>query len=111
MTNLVDNAAKFAGAAGPIELVVRGARVEVRDRGPGIAPDDLPKVFDRFHRSDAARALPGSGLGLSIVRDVAERHGGTVFAAARDGGGAVVGFELPAHPVDAAGIPASAGGT
>jgi len=100
MTNLVDNAAKFAGAAGPIELVVRNTRVEVRDRGPGIAPDDLPKVFDRFHRSDAARALPGSGLGLSIVKDVAERHGGTVFAAGRDGGGAVVGFELPADPVE-----------
>ena len=65
------------------------------DRGPGIPPGDEARIFDRFYRSDGARALPGSGLGLSIVREVAVGNGGTVAASARPGGGAVVGFRLP----------------
>ena len=48
----------------------------VDDEGPGIAEEDLPHVFDRFYRSDESRSMPGSGLGLSIVRQVVERHGG-----------------------------------
>ena len=52
-------------------------------------------MFERFHRATAAQALPGSGLGLSIVRDVVTRNGGSVHAANRHGGGAVVGFRLP----------------
>jgi two-component system sensor histidine kinase MprB len=68
--------------------------VAVADRGSGIPEAELPLVFDRFHRADEARALPGSGLGLSIVRDVARRHGGDAFARNREGGGAVVGFTL-----------------
>ncbi|MEV7188888.1 ATP-binding protein [Kitasatospora sp. NPDC093102] len=93
--NLLDNAAKFdpAGTT-PIEVVVRGRRVEVRDRGPGIDPADLDRVFDRFYRATAARSLPGSGLGLAIVHEVARSHGGTAFAANREGGGAVIGFTL-----------------
>ncbi|MBV6700494.1 HAMP domain-containing protein [Kitasatospora aureofaciens] len=93
--NLLDNAAKFdpAGDA-PIDVVVRGPRVEVRDRGPGIDPADLERVFDRFYRATAARSLPGSGLGLAIVHEVARSHGGTAFAVNRDGGGAVIGFTL-----------------
>ncbi len=51
-------------------------RVEVLDRGPGIADGDLVRVFDRFYRAADARCLPGSGLGLSIVREVATAHGG-----------------------------------
>ena len=65
------------------------------DRGPGIAEADARRIFDRFYRAEGARALPGSGLGLSIVRDVVERCGGRVEAAARPGGGATVGFTLP----------------
>ena len=95
ITNLLENAAKFDESEAPIEVTVRHGSVTVADRGPGIAPDDLPLVFDRFHRAESARSLPGSGLGLSIVRDVVERHGGTVRAANRDGGGACVGFDLP----------------
>jgi two-component system sensor histidine kinase MprB len=96
VTNLVDNATKFDPDPNhPVEVEVRKGRVTVSDRGPGIAPADLPHVFDRFYRSDAARRRPGSGLGLSIVRDVAEAHGGSVFAENRPGGGARVGFELP----------------
>jgi len=98
MANLVDNAAKFSDAPAPIEVVVRGGRVEVLDRGPGLAAEDLPQVFDRFYRAVTARSRPGSGLGLSIVRGVAESHGGTVFAGNRDGGGAVIGFTVPTVP-------------
>jgi two-component system sensor histidine kinase MprB len=93
--NLVDNAAKFS-PDGPIEVAVADCRVTVSDRGPGIPAEDLPHVFDRFFRSVASRSQPGSGLGLAIVRDIVESHGGTVLALARDGGGSVVGFTLPA---------------
>lgn len=94
--NLIDNAAKFDDrGASPIEVVVRADRVEVLDRGPGFDADDVPHLFDRFFRAVAARSRPGSGLGLAIVKDVAEAHGGSVFAANRPGGGAAIGFTLP----------------
>ena len=54
--------------------------LEVADAGPGIADEDLPRVFDRFYRADTSRTMPGSGLGLAIVRQVAVRHGGAVWA-------------------------------
>ena len=95
--NLLENAAKFAPVADgdePIELRLRRGTITVRDRGPGIRADDAERVFDRFYRAGTARGLPGSGLGLAIVRDVAEAHGGTVFARARPGGGASVGFTV-----------------
>jgi two-component system, OmpR family, sensor histidine kinase MprB len=93
--NLLENAAKFDAESGaPVVVSLRGAAVTVADRGPGIPHDELARVFDRFHRADAARGLPGSGLGLSIVRDVARAHGGDAFARNRDGGGAVVGFTV-----------------
>ena len=96
VTNLLDNAAKFDTGTAAIELTARNGRVEVRDHGPGIAPDDLAHVFDRFFRAVAARSQPGSGLGLSIVTEVAAAHGGSTFAAnAVDGPGAIVGFQLP----------------
>ena len=60
----------------------------VRDHGPGFSEEDLPRVFDRFWRSDEARGKPGSGLGLAIVQRVAEEHGGTARAANAKGGGA-----------------------
>lgn len=95
VSNLLDNARKFDDCPAPIELTVHAGEVAVADHGPGIPPGDLDRIFDRFHRADAARTLPGSGLGLSIVADVVRRAGGTVFATNRDGGGAVVGFRLP----------------
>jgi two-component system sensor histidine kinase MprB len=95
LANLVDNAAKFdPGGTAPIEIRVRADRIAVLDQGPGLEPEDLPRIFDRFYRSAAARALPGSGLGLAIVRQVAESHGGTVFAENRPDGGAIIGFTL-----------------
>jgi two-component system sensor histidine kinase MprB len=75
--NLLDNAAKYSPAGAPIEVTVRDAEVVVADHGPGIAEEDLPRVFDRFYRAAAARSKPGAGLGLAIVREAAEAHGGT----------------------------------
>jgi two-component system sensor histidine kinase MprB len=85
--NLLDNAAKWTPPGDEVEVGVRDGTVTVRDRGPGIAEEDLPYVFDRFYRAADARGLPGSGLGLAIVRQVAEAHGGEVLAERAEGGG------------------------
>ena len=96
--NLVENALKFDDTGGKVDIELRHGRVAVSDRGPGFDPSDLPHVFDRFYRSVAARSRPGSGLGLSIVSDVAGLHGGSVFAENREDGGATVGMILPVVP-------------
>jgi two-component system, OmpR family, sensor histidine kinase MprB len=88
VTNLLDNAGKWSPAGGVVEVTVRAGEVSVRDHGPGVAPEDAPHVFDRFWRAPNARSLPGSGLGLSIVKDVAESHGGSVTLEHANGGGA-----------------------
>jgi two-component system sensor histidine kinase MprB len=93
--NLLDNAAKFGPPGAPVEVRLSGGELTVRDHGPGIAPDDLPHVFDRFYRAPSARGVPGSGLGLSIVRQVAESHGGTILAEAAPGGGTLMRLRLP----------------
>lgn len=98
VTNLVDNACKFDQSGAPIEVVVDGGSLTVLDRGQGITPGEEERIFDRFHRSDSARSMPGSGLGLSIVRDVIVRANGTVSAEQREGGGARIGFTLPTSP-------------
>jgi len=98
ITNLIDNACKFDQSGGPVDVVVEGGALTVLDRGPGVPTGEEEQIFDRFHRADAARTMPGSGLGLSIVRDVVVRANGHVFASARDGGGAVIGFTLPVSP-------------
>ena len=81
----------------------RGGRRErrastVRDHGPGIADEDAERLFDRFYRAPAARGKPGSGLGLSIVRQVAETHGGRASRSAAGGGGARFRLVLPVEP-------------
>jgi two-component system sensor histidine kinase MprB len=93
--NLLDNATKFGPPAGPVEVRLRAGELTVRDHGPGIPPGDLPRVFDRFYRAASARGVPGSGLGLSIVRQVAASHGGTVRAEQAAGGGTLVRFRVP----------------
>jgi two-component system sensor histidine kinase MprB len=93
--NLLDNAAKFSPPGAPVEVRLRAGELTVRDRGPGIASADLPYVFNRFYRAAAARGVPGSGLGLSIVRQVAEGHGGTVGAESPPDGGTVIRFRVP----------------
>ncbi|MFT4289022.1 sensor histidine kinase [Nocardioides sp.] len=95
LTNLLDNAAKWSPAGGIVRVGLRDGTVTVDDEGPGIAEGDLPHVFDRFYRAAESRAMPGSGLGLSIVRQTAERHGGTVSASRAPTGGARLVFHVP----------------
>lgn len=98
VANLPDNAVKWTPADRPIEVRLHDRTLTVRDHGPGFATDDLPHVFDRFCRSPAARGMPGSGLGLSIVRQVADIHGAAVSAGNADGGGAVMTVVFPPLP-------------
>jgi two-component system sensor histidine kinase MprB len=95
LVNVLDNAVKFSPDNSEVEVTVGSGCVAVHDHGSGIAPADVPMVFDRFYRAVDARSLPGSGLGLSIVRDVVESSGGTVTAANDPSGGAVLVIELP----------------
>ncbi len=96
--NLVTNAIKFSPAESPIGIALStdgsNRRIEVTDHGPGIPPEDLERIFDRFYRSDATRTVSGSGLGLAIVAQTAERHHGTVWARNVSPTGAAVGFSL-----------------
>jgi two-component system sensor histidine kinase MprB len=92
--NLLENAGKWSGDGGSVEVSLAGGELEVRDHGPGFADEDRPLVFDRFYRSAAARSMPGAGLGLAIVREVAEVHGGTVTAENAQDGGALVRLSL-----------------
>ena len=101
--NLLDNAVKFSPPEGHVRVTLRAlgdgtAVIEVADSGPGIADEDLPHVFERFYRSTAARQLPGSGLGLSIVWQAAQRHGGMAYAAHAPEGGALMTLRLPGRP-------------
>jgi two-component system sensor histidine kinase MprB len=104
--NLLDNAAKWSPAGATVRVQMRqldpwSLLLEVADTGPGIAEQDLPRVFDRFYRATGDRDMPGSGLGLSIVRQVAVRHGGAVWAGRAPEGGALLVLRLPGrapHP-------------
>jgi two-component system sensor histidine kinase MprB len=98
--NLLDNAAKWSPTGGTVRVQMRPLDqwwmvLEVADGGPGIAEQDIPRVFDRFYRAGDARTLPGSGLGLAIVRQVAVRHGGAVWAGRAPEGGALLVLRLP----------------
>ncbi|GAA1963485.1 sensor histidine kinase [Kitasatospora viridis] len=96
VSNLLDNAAKFSPPGGEVEVrLTAGLELTVRDHGPGIAAEDLPYVFDRFYRASAARALPGSGLGLAMARQIAQAHGATLTAEAAPGGGALFRLRWP----------------
>jgi two-component system sensor histidine kinase MprB len=96
--NLLDNAAKFGPPGGPVQVRLAGGSLTVRDHGAGIDPDDVPHIFDRFYRSLDARAVPGSGLGLAVVREIARGHGGTVRAEQALDGGTVMRLILPVSP-------------
>ncbi len=111
VANLLDNALKFDAGASPIDVSLKVTAeagrdaglhkgpdvgvITVRDRGLGIPPDELEAVFQRFHRSVKARALPGSGLGLAIVAEIARLHQGSYFARNHPDGGAEVGISFP----------------
>jgi two-component system, OmpR family, sensor kinase len=102
IANLVANAIRHTPTGTEIAISVRRdaafARIEVSDRGPGIAPDDLGRVFDRFWQADAARHGKGSGLGLSIVAGIAREHDGKVSVTNRPEGGATFTLSVPMPP-------------
>ncbi len=95
VTNLLDNAVKWSPEGGRVTVELTQGTVMVADQGAGIAEQDLPHVFDRFYRSTESRGMPGSGLGLSIVKAVADRHGGRVRAGRAPDGGAAFWFHVP----------------
>ena len=96
VSNMLDNAGKWSPAGGTVEVRVTDHELTVRDHGPGIDRADLPYVFDRFWRAPAARSMPGSGLGLSIVRQVAEAHRASVTAELPQDGGTLLRLKFPA---------------
>jgi two-component system sensor histidine kinase MprB len=108
VTNLLDNAAKWSPPDGTVGVRLLEGTLVVDDEGPGIPPADLPHVFERFYRSSESRTMPGSGLGLSIVHQVAVRHGGTVTAGDGPLGGARFTLTLPHEPDRADHAPAGA---
>ena len=99
--NLLDNAIRYSPSGGEVRLSISRdnghARVEVQDQGTGIREQDLQKIFDRFHRSDASRSREtgGYGLGLAITKAMVEAYGGTIAAETRKGTGAVFSVKLP----------------
>jgi two-component system sensor histidine kinase MprB len=96
--NLLDNARKYSPPGSSVSVRCASGVVQVHDHGPGIEPEDMPHIFDRFYRSPAARGLPGSGLGLAIVAQVVKADGGTVHAENAPGGGAVLSLRFPLVP-------------
>ncbi|WCN01718.1 sensor histidine kinase [Streptomyces sp. M92] len=99
VVNILDNAVKFSPKGGTVDVRLTDGALTVRDHGPGIPADELPHVFDRFWRSPSARALPGSGLGLSIVARTVQQAGGTVSLTPGEGGGTTATVRLPGAPV------------
>jgi heavy metal sensor kinase len=111
IVNLLDNAIKYSPAHGHILLETRAANgeaiLEVTDDGPGIPPEALPHVFERFFRADSVRthSVNGTGLGLSIVRSIVLAHGGSVFAFNRLQGGCRISLRLPLAPAGSRNTP------
>jgi two-component system sensor histidine kinase MprB len=95
VSNLLDNAGKWSPEGALVEVAVADREVSVRDQGRGIAPEDVPFVFDRFWRAGSARGAPGSGLGLAIVRQVADQHGATVTVETPADGGTRMRLRFP----------------
>jgi signal transduction histidine kinase len=101
--NLIDNAVKYTPSGGQVDVTVRRAddvmELRVHDTGPGIPPDELPRIFDRLFRGDTSRAERGLGLGLSLVKAVVEAHQGTVQVSSQVGHGATFTVRLPLNPI------------
>jgi len=97
--NLLTNAIKFTQPGDRIEVRAQedgaGVLIEVADTGPGIPADEIPLVWEELYRGQGARGIPGSGLGLALVRAIAERHGGAVDLRSREGQGTVFALRLP----------------
>jgi len=103
LVNLLDNAAKYAPEESSIRVSAvdegESVRLAVEDEGPGIAPEHLPRIFERFYKGDPSRASEGVGLGLAIVKHLVRAHGGRVWAENREEGGARFVIRLPKEPV------------
>ena len=99
LDNLLGNAVKYAPGGSQVvvrvERVAGEARLAVADRGPGIAPEHLPRLFERFYRADGTGAAAGLGLGLYISRMLVEAHGGRIWAASAPGEGSTFTVALP----------------
>lgn len=102
ISNLLSNALQYTPAGGTITLSIHGlddqhVEVYVKDTGSGIAPEHLPRIFDRFYRVDPARSRSpqGTGLGLAIVKSIMDLHGGTVRLQSRPAEGAAVILRFP----------------
>jgi two-component system sensor histidine kinase KdpD len=99
MLNLLDNALRYTPAGTPIEVSASlqngSVLVAVADRGPGLLPEDLNKVFEKFYRGQDRSEQSGAGLGLAICRGIVEAHGGRIWAENHPGGGALFRFTLP----------------
>jgi two-component system sensor histidine kinase MprB len=97
--NILDNAAKWSPPGGHVGVTLEAKsawHLTVTDQGPGIAPEDLPHIFERFYRAESARSMPGSGLGLAIVRNLVTSHGGSIdVTSSATGGGTRVEIVLP----------------
>lgn len=100
VTNLLDNAVKFSPDGATVHVKLKNQTLTIGDEGPGIAEDDIDKIFDRFYRSNKARNTPGTGLGLSIVDHTVTGHGGWVKAGNRAAGGAEFTLWLPAASLE-----------
>ena len=99
VTNLLDNAVKWSPPEGTVRIRLNHGTLTVDDEGPGIAAGDRDHVFERFYRSEESRSMPGSGLGLSIVRQVIERHSGNVRVDETDQGGTRMVLQVPGAPL------------
>jgi two-component system sensor histidine kinase KdpD len=99
LVNLLDNALKYSPNDSPIELRASFGegrlRIEVLDHGPGIPPEDLKRVFEKFYRLPVPEGASGTGLGLSICRGIVEAHGGTIEAQNHPGAGLRMIISLP----------------
>jgi len=99
VSNLLDNAAKWSPQGGTIHVGCEDegelVAIQVRDEGPGIPEQDLPRVFERFYKGEASRATSGVGLGLAIVKHLVRAHGGTATVESRPGEGASFTVRLP----------------
>lgn len=95
VTNLLDNAVKWSPANGTVWVTLTSGVLTVVDEGEGIREADMPMIFERFYRAPDARTMPGSGLGLSIVKQAVQRHGGNISVINREPHGAVFSIRVP----------------